>query len=206
VFGAVEELGSAKALFLENCNANIIRCGDCYLHRNLVKQEILQPLQKLGAKEAALANAWYYKGIEGADQQSRKHAVDELLPLLPDDDSWKTRSEILRAVEGHGQDEAGMKSDIARIAEMIGCKVYVLGHVLRYMPDGRPLYWPSTFMMQLRRICAELDLPVLDPAKIMQDLDPKRALESNGHHYTQFIIDLMADRMLELWQAYRAVR
>jgi hypothetical protein len=197
VFRAAEDLNTAKALFLEVCNANIIRLGDTHLHRNLVKQSILVPLQKLGKKETALANAWYYQGIERADEATRRDAVNQLLPLVTGDETWRDRAEILREVRGQVQDEAGMKADIVRIAEMIGCKVLILGHVLRYMPDGRPLYWPSTFMVQLRRIAAELGLPVLDPAKVMQEVGPSFALAEDGHHYTQQFIDLMADRMYE---------
>jgi hypothetical protein len=200
VFQFANELSLAKALFLEICNATVIKYGEHCLHRNLVAQKILHPLQELGSEIAPLANEWFFRGIEHNDQEVRRRAVTKLMPLLPRSEEWKLRLKILNEAEGLNQDSSGIKSDIMQIADMIGCKIIMLGHVLRYMPDGRPLYWPSTFMVQLQNICTELNLPIVDPARLVQEVGSKFALKTDGRHYTQSFIDLIADRLFSLWQ------
>jgi hypothetical protein len=199
LFTVPDALDSAEGLILEVCNTDEIRFDSFYVNRNRLEQQLLYPLQEMGDPVRSIVNDWFYNGMFGHKEEVRAAAVEKLLPLIPSGDpEADMRREVLRTARPHRQDEQSLKSDIAELCALISPNAFVLGHILRYMPDGRPIYWPPAFMRQMMGVCRELDIPYVDPAKVVQEKGPEFSLKDE-RYYTPEFIDEMGDRLYQTW-------
>ncbi len=69
-------------------------------------------------------------------------------------------------------------------------------YTYRYMPDGRPVTWPAGFREELLDAAAELELPVFEPWKLVQEHGVARALQDIGHYTAGFDV-IMGEALVD---------
>jgi hypothetical protein len=206
IFDSRDALAAADGMMIEVCNQDEILFDSIYLNRNLLQSEIVEPTQKLGEPLLSLVNEWFYNGVLKFNDEHRLHAAEKLIAMMPTGTpEADMHREVVRHARGCRQSAQDLKKDIETLREMVCRKAWILSHVLRYMPDGRPLYWPPDLMRQLRKISAEMGLPLLDTAKVVEEKGPEFSLQDERYYKQQFL-DEMGERLYDVWIDLEGIR
>ncbi len=71
-------------------------------------------------------------------------------------------------------------------------------HNFNYMPDARPVSWPTDFKKQVINIARSLDMPIYDPASLVAQYGTQVALEKDMRHYAKNFVPAVADKYSKL--------
>jgi len=144
------------------------------------------------------ANFWNAHGLMKADETLRAQHAGTLLALL--DPAREEDRFLIDAVE---KTRSCLKTEDDYYKALMGFRAsfavpgFVVLHTFSYMPDGRPVAWPADFREVQERAARRAELPVFDPAPVVQAAGTERAMEEDLRHYRPDYLAEMGWNMLQ---------
>lgn len=143
--------------------------------------KMLAPIEAEGREAKKLAAQWLRVGLTGLNEDVRAATATKLLDHVHGDTE---QADLTRAVISETR---AFKSDITdgfrRMQETLGCPIGAVIYVFRYLPDGRPVYWPAVFHKEVLAAAQTLNLPVFDPAPLVAEHGVQAAMSNDSQHY-----------------------
>jgi hypothetical protein len=192
-------LANADIVLMEICTPFQIRLGDYFLNRTQVQELLTNALQTRGDDVREMSNGWFFNGILKQDETTRDWRSQALLEALQASDApyGETDLEIIREARGFKQTREALKADLAEIRDRLNKPLAIYSHILRYMPDGRPVSWPGEFYGQVNDIGRELGIAVSNPSELVVKRGVEFALTPDLSHYTEPFVHVLAEEMAE---------
>ncbi len=187
-------LGQVDVVLIEPNTSIEIRLDDVFINRRPVLQ-LMMPLRALGPEVTQLSTRWYEKGVAALNDDARRAAAAELLPLIPPD--FPNRGLIVRVLAGAVGEKPPVRAGLEQLARTIDAPLGVALFAWAYMPDGRPLSWPSDFLREMTEATAELSIPAFDPRPLVQAAGVERALAGDQRHYADAFLPTVAKPLVE---------
>ena len=156
--------------------------------------KMLAPVEAQGREAAKLADAWLRVGLTGFNEDVRAAAATKLLGYVHGDTE---KADLTRAVISETR---AFKSDITdgfrRMQESLGCPIGVVIYVFRYLPDGRPIYWPAGFRKEVVAAAQELNFPIFDPAPLVAEHGVQVAMADDTQHYSRRFLPVVGRALM----------
>jgi hypothetical protein len=193
-----ECLGMAEVALVEISFSSGIQMDSCFLSHMEVIEKIVQPLSAISDELKVAANAWFNQGLIGGNEEVRVGAGKRLAAAVTTDgrDADVSRAVLLQA-RSHQRDMSGFVAGIATIRDALDCPLGIVTHTRTYMPDGRPVPWPSNLVEQTVAAAEELGLPLFHPSEIVEQCGTVAALEDDLCHYRVAFWPVLGDALLE---------
>jgi len=143
---------------------------------------------------------WYHQGLLKQNETVRRECAAQLLELIPKTDLDPIlTADILTNARGCTQEPEAAARTIADIRDELRPKaICVMSAPNAFTPDGRPMSWPGNFPKQLESICEALDLPLLNPSRLVAERGGAFSLTSDLLHFTPQFLSLLGDEILAL--------
>lgn len=163
-------------------------------HRNAISTRFLKPIVDRGRDERKIAFAWLRQGLVGLNETIRAEAAAKLADLVsgdsPEDDLARA---LFREVRSSKADVLG---GFIKMQALLNRPIGVVCYNFRYMPDGRPISWPAGFREEVLAAAQRLNLPVFDPAPMVQAFGVDAALAEDLGHYSEAFMPVAADALV----------
>lgn len=167
---AAGALDCIDGIFLELCGMEEIRLHGWQLNRRLVEELLLDPVRALSPEAAHLVADWFRNGLLGGRDDVRRDSAAALLRIMPRGDAdTAIQRDIIRHAHCTRLDDGAIRDSLSALRATLGAPLCVLSHALRYLPDGRPLYWPPDHITRLRAICDDLAIQLVEPRQMPPD-------------------------------------
>lgn len=191
-------LASADIVLAELCTPFQIKLGDYQLNRTQVQELLTNALQSRGDDIREMSNGWFFNGILKQDETTRDWRSRALLDALSGIEmpNGPIDLDIIRNARGQKQTREALKSDLVEIRQRLLKPMVIYSHILRYMPDGRPISWPGEFYGQVNDIGRELGIAVSNPSELVVKRGVEFALTSDLSHYTEEFVGVLAEDMV----------
>ena len=133
-------------LLCEICNPVEILFDGWQLNICSVLGGICADAAKQDAETGDAARQWYYRGLMQGDDAIRADAAEKYLALYPERDEQSAgRREIVKYARVRRVDDDALEAEFRNLNAAIGKPTGIVTHIIRYMPDGRPISWPPDF-------------------------------------------------------------
>lgn len=152
------------------------------LNINRFEEVMAEELGQLEGERKLIA-AWRSALVKGKEE-ARAETAERLYSLLPreTDDQQKLAS-FVRGTTSRMLDIDEMTAATGQLRERFGKPMGLVLHNFQFLPDGRPISWPSDFKRQVAEIGSRLDMPTLDLAPIVQKHGVGRAMAADRRHW-----------------------
>ncbi|MFV3126360.1 hypothetical protein [Niveispirillum sp. KHB5.9] len=129
------------------------------------------------------AQRWYYDGFLKMKPGFAEHAQTmlELMPYQGENDALLR--DILREAAPRRISKESMVADLMELRKLLGVPLGVLTHTQYYMPDGRAIAWPPKLHDELREICQENGLLLMNPSELVEQYGAETALKEDLSHW-----------------------
>lgn len=174
-------IAAADVVLCEICNPVEIFFNGWQLNICSVLGEICGDAAKQDAETGAVARQWYYRGLMQGDDAIRADAAEKYLSLYIERDersSW--RREIVKCARARHVDDDALEAEFRNLNAAIGKPTGIVTHIIRYMPDGRPISWPPDFRNRVIDLAARVEVPLLDPCQLVSKHGLEVALMSDA--------------------------
>ena len=171
------------------------------LNQNRFKEVVIAPLQRLDDGARKLASRWMNEGLQKQNEGYRVSSAAALLELIPNNSEQNSllRDTISRTHARHVR-EPEIFAGLKQVVETLNKPTAVVLHNYSYMPDGRPIIWPSDFKDNSRAAAERLGIPVYDPAILVNRHWGKNVMMADMRHYSRGFDMVVADEYLRLAQ------
>jgi hypothetical protein len=163
-------------------------------NRNAITPK-LKPIVDRGKEERKVAANWLRHGLVGLNEQIRAEAAAKLADYVvgerPEDDFARALFLEVRS------NKADVLGGFTRMRELLNRPIGVVCYNFRYMPDGRPISWPAGFREEVLAAAQQLNLPVFDPAPMVQSFGVAEALAKDLGHYSEKFMPVAAEALVE---------
>lgn len=171
------------------------------LNQNRFREVIVAPLHRHGDAARKLANRWANEGLQKQNEEVRVATSTALLDLLPSDTAEdKLLRETVERTHGRHVREKEIHAGLKQVVETLNKPTAVVLHNYSYMPDGRPVIWPSDFKDNSLAAAERLGLPCYDPADVVKRHWGKDVMMADMRHYSRWFNLVIADEYLRLAQ------
>jgi hypothetical protein len=195
---ALPGAAAADCVLLEFVQAIDVRYDTFGIMRTCIYNKLIVPVLELGPSERRIASRWYQHGLIQRDEAVRLEAGRQLLELLPRIDIDQV---VAREIVTHARGEIQSAEEVEVTVRQI-LQILRIGHACvvsspnTYMPDGRPVAFPVDFPKDLKRVCAQLDLPLFDLGELVASRGGDYALDADLYHFTPRFTECYADELL----------
>ncbi|MEO8927820.1 MAG: hypothetical protein ABI306_11730 [Caulobacteraceae bacterium] len=156
---------------------------------------LLTPLRSLDLSARALCSQWFDKGIVAMNDEVRRRAAEQLIPLIADDaPDRELTTEILRGARGA---RSNVRDGMERLAKSLEAPLGIVTFTWSYMPDGRAVSWPPGFHVEVLDAARDLKLPVFEPHRLVTRTDFGFALKADRRHYTDAFMPVVAKPLVQ---------
>jgi hypothetical protein len=187
-------LGNANVVLIEpNMPYEIVLDG-YRLNRAAILSTVTNPLKAISRDNARAANQWFNKGLIGQNEEIRASCAERLAAVVPEDmpNADLARNVLLHATGRRIETLTYLKRVLADVDLPVGIVTYMF----QYLPDGRPVSWPSTFHQEVIDAAKQLDLPVLEPWRLVGEATVEHAMKEDMRHYTDDFMPTMANAIV----------
>ena len=166
------------------CRSQLISCNLSYFKRT--------------PDLARTSNAWYHQGLMAENAKVREETAQMLARAIPEDmpDPDLARAVLVDA-RPHRRDLDGLVEGLAELRDAFRGPLGVVTYTHQYMPDGRPLPWPTDFVDQTFAAAKRLDLPVFHPSDYVRAHGVAQALMPDRVHYQSEFSATLAEPLWE---------
>jgi len=168
-------------------------------HRNAITTNFLKPIMDRGREERKVGAIWLRHGLVGLNEEIRADAAAKLAEYVigdtPEDDFARA---LFLEVRSRKTDVLG---GFVKMRELLSRPIGVVCYNFRYMPDGRPISWPAGFREEVLAAAQQLNLPVFDPAPMVQSFGVAAALAEDLGHYSAEFMPVAADALVEFTES-----
>lgn len=190
-------LNGADAVLVEINSPVAIQYSRYALSRARLIGSLLNRL-KSTTEMARTSNAWYNQGLMAGNSQTRAETAQRLARMLPVD---LPNLDLARAVlldsRPYHRDFNGLVEGLEELRDAFRAPLGVVTYTHQYMPDGRPLPWPSDFVDLTIAAAKQLNLPVFHPADFVRSYGVGRALLPDRVHYQAEFSAVLAEPLWE---------
>lgn len=132
---------------------------------------------------AAAAQRWYYDGFLKMKPGFAEYA-QTMLELMPHQgEKDELLRDILREAKPRPISREALVADLMELRRLLGVPLGVLTHTQYYMPDGRAIAWPPKLHDDLREICQENGLLLMNPSELVEQHGAETALKDDLSHW-----------------------
>ena len=168
------------------------------LNRNLIAERLVKRAEEWGEGAQHAAVDWFWNGfVKDTDEGNRKSRATKLLEFLPREG---IQAEVDRMIvsEAHAVrlDAVTMQQRMEEFKESISAPLAIVSHILRYMPDGRPIIWPSGYLQMLNDVCRKMDVPIINPCRLVMRYGVDSGMTEDMGHYRKNFLPVVADEFL----------
>ncbi len=161
-------IAAADVVLCEICNPVEILFDGWQLNICSVLGGICADAAKQDAETGDAARQWYYRGLMQGDDAIRADAAEKYLALYPERDEQSAgRREIVKYARVRRVDDDALEAEFRNLNAAIGKPTGIVTHIIRYMPDGRPISWPPDFRNRVIDLAARVEVPLLDPCQLV---------------------------------------
>jgi len=168
-------------------------------HRNAITTKFIKPIADRGREERKVAATWLRHGLVGLNEEIRAEAAAKLAGYVvgdtPEDDFARA---VFLEVRSKKTDVLG---GFTKMRELLNRPIGVVCYNFRYMPDGRPISWPAGFREEVLAAAQQLNLPVFDPAPMVQSFGVAAALAKDLGHYSDEFMPVAAEALVEFMES-----
>jgi hypothetical protein len=137
------------------------------------------------AKKAG--NVWFGEGLLGCNRNRIREAAEYLVPLLPGHvEDVELTADLLRGMYGHRRTGEQFIAGIGELKEMLNIPLGLVAYIHRFMPDGRPVPWPTDLLDMTYEASRRLNLPIFDPTAVVKTYGASRAVTKHGTYFEEF--------------------
>jgi hypothetical protein len=189
------DFGDIDVALLEPASPIELTFRGIAFNRNAINLRLLRPSAGLNEKGRKLAAIWLRQGLVGLNDTIRGETAAALAEHVTGDTPGDalTRALVLEA--------RSSKSDVLggfiKMRELLDCPIGVVSYVFRYMPDGRPVSWPAGFREEVFAAAQQLNLPIFDPAPLVQASGVETALMPDQRHYSERFLPMAGAELVE---------
>jgi hypothetical protein len=162
------DVESADLVFVEICHLFEYTFESCYLNFVLIPVRIREAMGETGEEGRRAVSLWYNNGFLKGDDTARKRLETTLLPFIGGDSE---KAHVARAVVREARairlDKQALRKRLEEFREALGKPIAVATHILRFMPDGRPIIWPPEYLSVVSDVCRAADVPVINPWRLV---------------------------------------
>jgi len=156
------------------------------INRAQVQRYVTNPLKVLGREAAKTASNWYQRGILACNEEVRGDLAQQLIQQIPDTiEGHDLLVGILDRAHGIQRD---VHADMDEIIRRIPIPIGLIAYAYQYLPDGRPVFWPSDFQKQMKSVAARFNLPYLEPWRLVLEHGGAPVLKPDLRHYREEFI------------------
>lgn len=167
------------------------------LNQNRFRERILVPLRDMDKSIRNLSNKWLNEGIQKQNEELRVKYSGELLAALPTDTEEMLHiRDIVSKLRGQHVREEEIVTGLQKLLPLLPAPLVIVLHNYSYMPDGRPIIWPSDFKMNSTKAAQRLGIPFYDPLDVVQRHWGGDILMEDRRHYTRSFDPVVADEYL----------
>lgn len=150
---------------------------------------------------AKASSAWYNQGMMGGNATVLEETALIMAQGMSDDmpDLDLARAVLLDSRPNH-RDLEGLVEGLRQLRDAFKGPLGIVTYTHQYMPDGRPLPWPSDFVEQTIAAAERLDLPVFQPSLHVKSYGASRALMPDRVHYQGEFATALAEPLWEFLQ------
>ncbi|QEN85054.1 hypothetical protein FZC33_01985 [Labrys sp. KNU-23] len=169
------------------------------LNQNRFRERVLTPLRDIDKMTRSLTNKWINEGIQKQNEELRKKYSSELLKVLTDDTEAVQRlRDVVDKLRGRHVREQEIYQGFKTLLPMLPAPLVLVLHNYSYMPDGRPVIWPSDFKDNSSNAARRHGIPLYDPMEVVQRHWGSDVLMEDRRHYARSFDKYVADEYLAL--------
>jgi hypothetical protein len=157
---------------------------DWRLNYNYITLEMQKRAEEIGPEAGLLIRDWRSKGLTRSNEEARVHYRDQILDIWPvESSSDVAMRDIIAEARGEQRSVDQMFADLREIQSLLNIPVVMVQHVYRYMPDGRTISWPTSFMEDVVLIAERLGVPIFHPSEVVVRHGVRTAMAEDYRHY-----------------------
>lgn len=174
---------------VEISSAKLLRCGDDFVQSNYVQRHFADFF-------ASSDRARTFWGLV------RKGHRQELVEYLSSQPTYRMLSAedrvLLRSLSMEQQSFKSIKAGMEEIVQRLGAdKLLFVTHVNALLPDGERIPSRDRVIRWVKLAATQLEVPVIDPTPLMEEIGQEQAMEDNGRDLTHFSLTF-SDRFFDL--------
>ncbi len=171
------------------------------INRTRLGDQVIKPIEEAVPEAKNLAQKWVRMGLMEMNEDARQALSAKLIELVPDDEMANYRRAVLAETRATPSDVQG---GLKKLQEITNCPLGVVVFVFRYMPDGRPVSWPTGSREGAIAAAQALGLPYFEPTPLVQQHGVGNALEKDQRHYTEKFLPVMGEAIIEFARSVHA--
>lgn len=160
---------------------------------NRISESVVAPLRKCMDKKLV---ARWAGGLSQGDEEIRKVSAEALLAQMPED-ADKSLTMLIKELHARRLDTDDMVRDLSALRERLRRPMGLVLFDYCYMPDGRPVEWPTGFKRQQVDVAKRLGIPTLDFAPIVEKLGTAVTMESDLRHWKVEAYPIQAEKLYD---------
>jgi hypothetical protein len=193
-----ETLARADFALLEPVTSMDIVFRDYCFNASIVHSLIGSALFQRDPALEQLETTWLESGIPKGNEETRSETAAALLEAIqPTDPQQEAMRAVIAEARGRPQSWEEMRLGIERVRNMVSVPLGIVLYTYQYLPDGRELSWPPDLKKNTIAIAQELDMPVYEPARLINHHGVKVVLRDDIRHYQIDFIPIVADALWE---------
>jgi hypothetical protein len=147
---------------------------------------VANPIKLIDRDAAKAANNWYNMGLLAVNDEVRKELADKLVSKLPQ--GMENREFILDVLKNTRSIQRNAQADMTTLTQRVPIPIGVVAYAYQYLPDGRPMFWPSDLQKQIKSAAVREGLPYFEPWKLVLEQGGAPALKPDLRHYQEEFI------------------
>jgi hypothetical protein len=177
-------LRSADVFLVELVTPNETYFREWRLNYNYITAEVQKRANEISKEAGVLANEWRSKGLTKGNQEARARFSAELLTHWPTEGAADlAMREVIAEARGEMRTVDQMVEDLEWVRSAMGMPMVMVQHVFKYMPDGRTVSWPSTFMDDVAIVADRLGVPLFRPSEVVAKHGVPNMMAADFRHY-----------------------
>ena len=193
----IGDFAEADAVLLEPNTAVEIIHGDYVLNRTAIVKHILEAIRIIspGPETARQTNFWMSRGLLGGNDVSQRELGRQLVSLIPETMPF---ADLVRDVLMNARSEQGdLALGLRDLRAMIDRPMGVMTYIFQYMPDGRPISWPSDFRDDVLAAATALNLPVFEPWRLVEQYGAEVVLKEDRRHWNETFMPTISQAIVD---------
>jgi hypothetical protein len=166
------------------------------LNINRFEEVLLNQLTQLKA-EKKLISTWRSSLLKGREE-IRKESAQALFALIPKDtEASRNLATFVQGTTTRILTTEEMTNSMGLLRERLDIPVGMVLHNFQFMPDGRPVSWPSDFKDNCEGLAKKLNMPTLDFAELVQKEGVARVMAEDRRHWEPDYFPRLSEMMYD---------
>ena len=168
------------------------------VNRELVMVHVYEQLANLSPELRQLAYTWYNRGVIAKNAELQQETAKNLIAAFPEDIEHPEL--VVAVLQELRAEHINTAEALATLKRLIRRPLGIVTYTFRYMPDGRPIYWPKEFADTVVTTSRELGLPIMEPCALVGVYGVAKALKSDMRHYRDEFLPILAEETVKFAQ------